>query len=114
MKQGKVWGETSLIFAKNNVEIHRLQTKKDGYCSKHKHKHKYNRFYVESGIIEVHVQKNDYDLIDVTTLLPGESTTVKPGEYHWFKVINSGVLYEIYWTELDSSDIERETVGGIK
>ena len=36
-KQGKVWGGTQLLFSKNNVEIHRIETVSGGYCSKHKH-----------------------------------------------------------------------------
>ena len=113
MKQGKIWGNTQLLFNKSNVEIHRLIINKGGYCSKHKHKHKYNMFFVESGIIEVHVEKNDYHLIDTTVLTAGDITIVKPGEYHWFKGLNTGVVYEIYWTELDSNDIDRETIGGV-
>ena len=44
-KQGKVWGQTQPLFNKNNVEIHRIETNKGGYCSKHKHefKHKNRR-----------------------------------------------------------------------
>ena len=37
--QGKIWGKTQALFNKNNVQIHRIETKKGGYCSKHKHEH---------------------------------------------------------------------------
>jgi mannose-6-phosphate isomerase-like protein (cupin superfamily) len=113
MKSGKIWGETSVIFAKNNVSIHRIETKKDAWCSTHKHEHKYNMFFVESGSIEVHVWKNDYDLVDEITLRAGQYTKVAPGEYHQFEANGPTVAFEIYWTQFDSNDIIRETVGSL-
>jgi quercetin dioxygenase-like cupin family protein len=110
--QGKIWGKTSSLFNKNNVEIHRIETQKGGFCSKHKHNHKFNLFYVESGSIKVTVWKNDYDLIDETLLINNESTIVAPGEYHNFECLEDSIVYEIYWTQLDEKDIIRENVGG--
>jgi mannose-6-phosphate isomerase-like protein (cupin superfamily) len=69
-------------------------------------------FFVESGSIEVHVWKNDYDLIDVTELVSGEMTVVKPGEFHKFVSTDNSVVYEIYWTELNEGDIVRKDSGG--
>jgi len=113
-KQGKVWGSTQPLFFKNNVEIHRIETNKEGYCSKHKHDFKYNCFYVESGKMKITTWKNDYDLVDETILHSGEATTVPPGEYHMFEALEDTVCYEIYWVELNSDDIKRENVGGSK
>ena len=110
--QGKVWGKTKLIFRNVNVEIHRIEAMKDGYCSKHKHEHKFNKFFVESGLFQVDVWQEDYALIDTTILKAGESTTVKPGCDHMFKALEDSVVYEIYWVELDGKDIIRETIGG--
>lgn len=111
-KDGKVWGETSLLFCRNNVEIHRIVGDKGGYCSKHKHNHKYNRFFVEKGSLEIRVWK-DYGLVDYTVLNDGESLTVPPGIYHRFHVLKQDTIaYEIYWTEIGPQDIERESVGG--
>jgi mannose-6-phosphate isomerase-like protein (cupin superfamily) len=110
-KQGKVWGETSCLFFKNNIEIHRLESKAGSCCSKHKHEHKFNMFYVESGHLTVDVWKNDYDLVDRTMLNPGDSMIVKPGEYHQFISESDCVVYEIYWTELNQGDIVRESCG---
>lgn len=114
-KQGKVWGNTQNIFSKNNVSIHRIEIQPGGYCSKHKHQHKWNAFYVEKGSLIVKVWKNDYDLIDESFLKAGEGIHIKPGEYHQFICpdVNT-VVYEIYWTELNENDIVRENVGGIK
>jgi mannose-6-phosphate isomerase-like protein (cupin superfamily) len=111
--QGKVWGQTISIFNKNNVEIHKITVKKGGYCSRHKHQHKHNMFFVESGEIQIHIWKNDYDLVDITTLKENQITTVKPNEYHKFIAKQDTVAYEIYWTEICPNDIVRTDVGGL-
>lgn len=110
--QGKVWGNTEPLFCKNNVEFHRIETNKGGYCSKHCHEHKFNAFYVESGSVKIKVWKNEYDLVDETVITKGQMTTVKPGEYHLFESLEDSVVYEIYWVELSTTDIVRENVGG--
>ena len=107
-KQGKVWGTTQPLFNKNNVEIHRIETNKGGYCSKHKHQYKYNCFYVEKGKLKITAWKNDYNLVDITILSTGEATTVPPGEHHVFEALEDSVCYEIYWVEISESDIIRE------
>jgi mannose-6-phosphate isomerase-like protein (cupin superfamily) len=112
MKAGKVWGNTRGLFAGNNVEIHRIEVGAGGVCSKHKHDHKSNMFYVESGTLEVRVWKNDYALVDKTMLFAGDTTTVPPGEFHQFCALTEVVAYEVYWVELDPGDIVRENVGG--
>ena len=109
---GKIWGSTSELFNKNNVEIHRIEIKEGAYCSIHKHEHKFNMFFVESGELLVKVWKNDYNLIDQTTLKKSDSTTVSPGEFHQFLAIKDTVAYEIYWTEIQLNDIIRKDCGG--
>ena len=39
---GKIWGQTELVFANSNIEFHRIDIKKGGTCSKHKHNYKFN------------------------------------------------------------------------
>jgi len=112
MVSGKVWGKTALLFSRNNVEIHRIEVNQNAHCSKHRHAHKCNAFYVERGKLRISVWQRDYDLIDETILGPGDYTEVPPGLYHQFHAIEPTSCYEIYWTELDPKDIERETVGG--
>ena len=111
-KAGKVWGSTQRLFARSNIEIHRIEVRAEAHCSKHCHKSKYNAFYVERGKLRISVWKNEYDLVDQTVLGPGEYTEVEPGEYHDFHAVEETVAYEIYWTQLDPKDIERENVGG--
>jgi mannose-6-phosphate isomerase-like protein (cupin superfamily) len=112
-KNGKIWGETSLLFARNNVEVHRIKALAGGSSSKHRHAHKHNGFFVESGRLKVDVWKG-YGIVDVTILGPGESTDIGPGEFHRFTAIEDAVAFEIYWVQLDPCDIEREGVGSRK
>ena len=92
--------------------MHRIEVKKGGFCSKHKHIHKFNAFYIEKGKLKLTIFKNDYDLVDETIVQTGQIATAKPGEYHMFEALENTICYEIYWVELNHSDIERETVGG--
>lgn len=111
IKQAKVWGDTTKLFSKNNVEIHRLNTKKGGYCSIHHHEFKYNQFYVESGEIEVTIIR-DNGIEETTVLKDNEQTTVPPQLKHIFKSNKDSVVYEIYWVIMEGEDIVRDTVGG--
>ena len=110
--QGKVWGLTQEVFKNNNFEIHRIEIKKGGYCSKHIHIHKFNAFYIEKGKLKISIYQTDYDLVDDTIANTGDLSIVKPGKYHEFEALEDTICYEIYWVELDHSDINRETIGG--
>jgi len=112
MKQAKIWGETENIWNGNNVEIHRIAVKKGGFCSIHYHQSKHNLFYVESGKLVVEIHRG-HDMIDSTVLTAGEQTSTRPGDRHIFKCIEDCVAFEIYWSELLSNDICRETHGGM-
>lgn len=119
--QGKVWGSTQLLFAFNSVEIHRIKIRKGGYCSHHQHRHKWNRFVVQSGNLDVHIEQewtrpgDTGPVVDVTHLLPGGVTDVPPGVTHWFHAVEDDCeALEIYWVTLDALDIDRQgTVGGL-
>lgn len=112
-RQGKVWGATSPLFCKNNVEVHRIEGVKGGYCSIHSHIKKFNQFFIESGSMLVSIWRQDQ--VDEVILRPGETCTVKPGEKHRFEILERGtVAFEIYWTEIEPEDIVREAPGGIR
>lgn len=115
MKIGKVWGTTELLLKTPLIEVHRLDILPNAFCSMHCHKYKHNAFYVSAGEVFIEVRKNDYALTDITLLGPGEFTTVSPNEYHMFRAGTSGMQgIELYYLEPLSTDIIRETVGGIK
>lgn len=114
---GKVWGETCPILITPLIEIHRVIARPGGFCSKHKHEHKFNGFYVVRGELEIDIWANDYDLIDKTLVGPGQFTTVHPGEFHQFRVPDcSGdcEFLEIYYLHPLGEDIVRESVGGTR
>jgi len=113
-KSGKIWGETELILANSSCEFHRIDYKKGGVCSKHKHEWKWNGFYVVSGQMKISVWATDYDLIDETILGPGDFTAVKPGAYHTFEGLEDGVAFELYWANFSHNDIVRENTGYMK
>lgn len=112
MRSGKVWGMTEQIEANSSFELHRLEINAGFECSKHKHVHKFNGFYVERGTLEIHVWKNSYDLVDVTVLHAGDYTKVNPGEFHKFVCTEDAICFEFYWVEFNHDDIVRENVGG--
>lgn len=111
MKQGKVWGQTAEIFHKNNVSVNRIEAKKGHCCSKHKHQHKYNIFFVEKGQLLIEDWQQDYKLVDKTILNAGESCEIPPGHYHRFTALEDTVAYEIYYLTLENKDIVREDCG---
>jgi len=111
--QGKVWGETSCLFSKNNVEVHRISANKGGYCSRHSHRSKWNQFYVESGELRITIYRAGKQ-VDSTVLTAGMSTSVAPSEIHQFEALKDTIAYEIYWAELEAVDIDRLDVGGMK
>jgi len=111
MKQGKVWGMTELICANHALEFHRIDFKKGGVCSKHRHKFKWNGFYVVSGKLLIRNWRHCQDLVDETILGSGEYNAVEPGYYHQFEALEDGLAFEIYWAEFNHNDIEREYSG---
>lgn len=109
--QGKVWGQTRCIFASTFCAVHRIVGRATGYCSVHTHRHKFNRFYVEAGALRIRQWRGNPD---ETVIREGEVCDIPPGVAHQFEVMEDGtVAYEIYWVELEESDIERTTQGGI-
>ncbi len=110
--QGKVWGKTFALFNKNNVEVHYITTLKGGYCSKHLHATKYNKFIVFDGELKITVWKGDQE--DITILTAGEECTVAPGDLHMFECLEDCQALEVYWTELNANDIERFSAGGMR
>ncbi len=112
--QGKVWGSTQLLFQTPHMESHLIRVKKGGFCSKHKHAHKWNRFVVISGKLQVSIYREGLQSPDTTILDNDSVTDIPPGEIHKFYALEDTVAIEFYWTVLDSSDIDRGgTQGGI-
>jgi mannose-6-phosphate isomerase-like protein (cupin superfamily) len=112
--QGKVWGKTECLIARPGFEMHRIEVKANGYCSKHRHRHKHNMFFVERGALDVVVFRES-GLTDTTRCRAGMKTSIEPGLLHLFEAVEPTVAYEIYWpAEIDANDIMRETTGGVR
>jgi len=113
-KAGKVWGQTIELLRTPLIEVHHILINPNCVCSMHKHEFKWNMFYVIKGELAIEVQKNDYDLLDTTTLKAGEWTSVKPNEFHRFRSLSANVeALEIYYLEPLTADIVRQNVGGV-
>ncbi|MCK5342257.1 MAG: cupin domain-containing protein [Candidatus Heimdallarchaeota archaeon] len=113
MRQGKNWGYTTEIFRNAMVSAYHLEINEGGYCSEHRHKHKYNMFYILSGVLELTIWR-DKKTKDVTIIEAGQSTAISPGFYHKFKGITKCEAIEIYQVLLIEPDIERRTIGGME
>lgn len=114
--QGKIWGYTTPLFNKNNVELHVAVIRKGGFCSKHLHKYKFNRFVVLKGRLKVTIWKNygTDTLEDISILEVSQECTVMPGDYHKFEALEETTCLEIYWVDLNENDIVRADHGGMK
>jgi len=111
--QSKFWGNTQCIFVGPISETHFLTIKKGGFCSKHRHRHKWNRFFLISGKLSIKIYRDEGE--DVTELKEGQFTDVPPDVYHEFNCTEDALCLEIYWTNsLDPTDIQRENYGGMR
>ena len=43
--------------------------------------------------------------------MAGDFCRVKPGVYHQFEGVKSGIAFELYWAEFNHGDIIRQTFG---
>lgn len=113
MLTGKVWGTTETLLDTPLLSVHRLSILENMTCSMHKHKFKWNGFFVTRGKLIIEVRKEAYALTDRTVLRQGELTSVKPGEFHRFITESEGCEgIEFYYLEPLSEDIVRESCGG--
>jgi len=95
------------------VSAHYLNIKKGGYCSEHKHDHKYNVFFVISGLLKITIWR-DENLKDTTILADNQTTAVPPGFWHSFEALKDTKAVEVYQVILEDPDIERRSQGGVK
>ncbi len=112
MKQGKIWGDTELIFTNGIVSVYFLNIKKGGFCSEHRHKQKTNKFYVTKGELEISIWEVG-NLRDKTILRDGQSTIIPFDVWHKFKGLTDVQCIEIYEVKFSGEDIERRIVGGL-
>lgn len=108
LTQGKLWGDTTEIFKNMNTEVHYLEIKKFGFCSEHKHEHKYNIFFVIEGKLRIKIWRKKGEEPDTTTLIDSGWSAVPPGVYHQFEALENTKCLEIYQVFLEGPDIIRK------
>lgn len=121
MTEGKVWGETSLVFQNKMVAVHCLEIKKGGFSSEHRHWIKTNHITVLRGELIILTWRDSENpsnhrksMIDQTRLRAGGEFVCAPGIWHQFQAVEDSEVIEIYTAELLEPDIERRTRGGMK
>jgi quercetin dioxygenase-like cupin family protein len=112
---GKVWGTSTTVAAGQSWEVHHISVVPGGFCSDHRHIHKFNAFHVTRG--DLHIKR--WAKVDepplVTTLGPGDTTVIEPGVVHRFEAGPDGCeCIEVYYAESIGSDIVRYSGGGVK
>jgi len=119
MTEKKVWGKAWHIFSSPHCAVSVLETLKGGYCSRHKHAQRVNRFVVWSGSIDVVEYLDTGEEVVRKTLFPGDVADVHAGVIHRFEVNEPGLVVEVYWpatkfAEVHLTDIHRLDAGGLK
>jgi len=109
-RQAKVWGERWLLRQDSTHAISYLKLKKGYRCSWHHHTEKYNLFFVCFGTVGIMVEElgEKQEII----LTGGQSCTVKPGQWHEFRVYENSAMLEEMYVEYREDDIIRQKVGG--
>ena len=111
--QGKFWGTTQCFFENCTSEVHYIEAVKGGFCSRHCHRNKWNRFIVLEGELKVIIYKQDSQ--DETILTGGMFSDVPPGVDHKFEAMEDTKALEVYWIDgLDPNDIVRKDTGGLR
>lgn len=111
----KIWGQTRCLARGHGFEVHELNIRRGGYCSRHKHSAKWNQFFVLSGTLGVRYYDPTGDEDEMHNLGRDCSLLVPPGQLHRFESHLSDVhCMEIYWTDpVDPDDIQRLDEGGV-
>ena len=111
----KVWGAARHAFESAFCAVSVLYTEAGGYCSRHLHRDRVNRFLVVSGAIDV-VRYEPGGRVESSRerLHAGDVADVPAGELHRFEVIESGIVVEVYWpaATVRQDDIVRVDTGG--
>ena len=90
--QGKFWGTTRCFFENDSSEVHYIDAIKGGYCSRHHHEKKWNRFIVLEGALKVIIYKQDSQ--DETILTEGMFSDVPPMIDHRFECLETQKLWK--------------------
>ena len=75
--QGKFWGTTRCFFENSSSEVHYIEANKGGYCSRHYHQNKWNRFIILEGSLKITIYKEGGEDVTILTTvnLTGETSS---------------------------------------
>lgn len=118
----KVWGSVMHVFKSDEVAISVLRVNKGFRCSRHLHELRRNQFDVISGKIEVwewtderDIRQNPLRPMIRSLMIAGDRIRVGSGRPHLFRVLESGIVVEIYSADkghVSIDDIVRFDEGG--
>jgi len=111
-KKGKIWGTTQLLFKSGSTEVHLIEARAGGYCSRHKHQTRTNQFFIIDGLLAIALW-DGRPHADITILAPGESTTIPISQDHLFVALEDTKAIEIYQAKCMAEDIDRKWHGGL-
>ena len=115
----KNWGYKYIVHDSPSCQIHLCGIKKGGYSSWHYHNHRFNRFIVLEGKLQIIIKpKCDVDLLRKSVYLIGDKQDtrkfdIKPGVVHKFQALTNVQLLEVYYTVCSDKDIIRQDKGGV-
>ncbi len=110
-----LWGTKQNLYYATNVCIDRLFIVKGGYCSRHKHSVKCNRFWVESGVLKLIVEYGKEikeHLLGPTS--PEQGLDIPPRRIHRFEALSECIVIEVSSAACIDNDIYRYDTGGVK
>ncbi len=121
--ENKCWGRVRHLFDHPGAAISHLETTQGHRCSCHFHHHRSNLFHVISGEIEiVHFlpasagDDTGAHSVRQVKVCPNQQYVVPCRHVHWFRVLESGEVIELYWRcnsgDVAISDIVRYDAGG--
>lgn len=105
----KIWGQRWLIRQDSTHAVSYLDLKKGYRCSWHVHKEKYNLFVIITGKVGIVIE--ELGQIREVILEAGQELTIRPGQWHEFRVYEDSQAIEEMYVDYRESDIKREQIG---
>lgn len=103
----KSWGVKTELFKNDLCEVSILQLEAGQRCSWHRHRSKWNQFYVISGELVVKTEDG------TTRIGTGKVFTTNPMQWHEFQTPGGpAVVQEVMYVRYEAEDIERTVKGG--
>jgi len=105
--EAKSWGIKTSLFRNDLCEVSILRLNENQRCSWHRHKAKWNQFFVISGALEILTEDGSYRVDS------GMIFTTNPEQLHEFRTpYGPATIQEIMYVRYEPGDIERLTKGG--